>query len=119
LNSDDALSNLALMITPEFPPLISALGRDEASLRGTECLVALRRWQVAGKTPPTDLLAVCKAAGLRSVPIDPHSGKPMKLAIVDGAPVIYSIGIDGKDDGGLIDSKFETQPGDILFRLGP
>jgi hypothetical protein len=119
LDTGDDLSKLVLLIKPDSTLLITTLGRDLASLRGTECLVALRRWQVVEKTPPTDLLAVCKAAGLPTVPIDPHSGKPMKLAIVDGSPVIYSIGIDGKDDGGLVDSKFETQPGDILFRLGP
>jgi hypothetical protein len=119
LDSGDDLSKVVLLIKPEIQVLISAPGRDLANLRGTECLVALRRWQVVQKTPPTDLLAVCKAAGLPAVPIDPHSGKPMKMAVVDGSPVVYSIGIDGKDDGGLVDSKFEAVPGDILFRLGP
>ena len=119
MDTKDDLSKLVIMTCQNYEALIPALGRDVAHLRGTECLVALRRWQVVEKTPPTDLLAICKAAGLPAVPIDPHSGKAMKMAVVDGSPVIYSIGIDDKDDGGLVDSKNETVPGDILFRLGP
>jgi len=53
------------------------------------------------------------------VPIDPYSGKPLRMAIVDGEPVIYSIGKDGRDDGGRIDSRGDRSPGDQVFRLPP
>ena len=56
---------------------------------------------------------------MKAVPTDPYDGRPMRMAVVEGQPVVYSIGKDGRDDGGLKDSKFETQPGDILFRLPP
>jgi hypothetical protein len=34
----------------------------------------------------------------------------------DGRPVVYSVGKDGKDDGGTVDSKNDTQPGDLIYR---
>ena len=51
-----------------------------------------------------------KAAGLPRVPIDPYSGQPLRMAIIDGEPVIYSVGKDGRDDGGRIDSDSTGSP---------
>jgi hypothetical protein len=45
---------------------------------------------------------------------------PMRLAVIGGEPVIYSVGKDGKDDGGLKDSDRDMRPaGDLLYRLPP
>ena len=43
----------------------------------------------------------------------------MKFVILDGQPVVYSVGKDGKDDGGKLDSKNDSQPGDLIYRLSP
>ncbi len=85
--------------------------------RAAECLMALWLWKHRSKGPPTDLAAVVKAAGLPGVPIDPYSGEPLRLAIVDGEPVVYSIGDDGRDDGGRLDSNQGRKAGDRIFRL--
>ena len=53
---------------------------------------------------------------MKSVPLDPYDGKPMRLAMLDGKPVIYSVGRDGKDDGGQKDSKLDMQAGDLIIR---
>jgi hypothetical protein len=49
---------------------------------------------------------------------DPFDGKPLKLAVRDGHPVLYSVGPDAKDDGG---APFvgATKTGDITFTLKP
>jgi hypothetical protein len=39
------------------------------------------------------------------------------MAVVDGEPVVYSIGKDGRDDGGRLDSDFDRRPGDHIYRL--
>lgn len=39
---------------------------------------------------------------LPSVPLDPADGKPMKYKLVDGKPLIYSVGSDLDDDGGML-----------------
>jgi hypothetical protein len=41
------------------------------------------------------------------------------MAVVEGQPVIYSVGKDGQDDGARKDSKFDSQLGDLIYRLRP
>ena len=110
---------------PFFGPrrlkLIQALATTEANLHGLETLAAVRRWQIThrgavGGSLPRNLAAACREAGLKAVPIDPFSGQPMKFVVRDGRPVVYSVGKDGKDDGGMVDSKNDTQPGDLIYR---
>ncbi len=40
-------------------------------------------------------------AFLPVVPPDRFDGKPLKYGFVDGQPVVYSIGVDRHDDGGV------------------
>jgi hypothetical protein len=96
---------------------IEALARAEGNLHGLECLAAVRRFQITHKALPRNLSAACREAGLKAVPTDPYSGQPLKFAVQDGQPVVYSVGKDGKDDGGKIDSKNNTQPGDLIYKL--
>ena len=96
-----------------------AILREEATLRGTQCLVALRRWQLEHRELPRDLHGVVKAAGMPGVPIDPYSDQPLRIAVIQGKPVIYSVGPDGRDDKALLECKGGRQPGDIIFRLKP
>lgn len=37
---------------------------------------------------------------LREVPLDQFTGKPLLYKVVDGRPVVYSVGADLDDDGG-------------------
>jgi hypothetical protein len=100
-------------------PLFQQLAKTTASLHGLETLAAVRRWQIAHKSLPRNLAAACREAGLKAMPIDPFSGQPMKFVVQGGQPVVYSVGKDGKDDGGTVDSKNDSQPGDLIYRLSP
>jgi hypothetical protein len=91
--------------------------RNLAQHRGTACLVALRRAEVAGGSAPGSLAEAARAAKLPGVPIDPFDGQPLRLTRVDGRPVVYSIGKDGRDDRGLINSRMDSVPGDLVLRL--
>lgn len=53
---------------------------------------------------------------LLTVPIDPFSGEPMRMAFRDDGLAIYSVGWDMKDDGGA-DMDYKTEKGDIRFLL--
>jgi hypothetical protein len=101
--------------------MFQAIDRHEAMHRGTLCLIALRRWQLGHTDSPSDLAGMLKDAGIDSVPTDPYSEEPLKMAVVNGQPVIYSIGEDGVDDGGMVEWDFKVQPpkGDMLIRLPP
>jgi hypothetical protein len=50
------------------------------------------------------------------VPLDPFDGKSMRLKQVDGKLVVYSVGPDEIDDGGMPYNQ-ETRKGDITFEL--
>ncbi len=100
-------------------PLMNAILRAEAILRGTQCLVALRRWQLQHEELPKDLDTLVKAAGMPGVPIDPYCDQPLRMAVIEGKPVIYCVGPDGKDDKALLEWEYGRQPGDFIFRLEP
>ncbi len=110
-------SKLPAIFLPATRSLGEAEARAKVYVRCTACLIALRMWMDRTHQVPTDLSAVVKAAGLPKVPIDPYSGEPLRLAIIDEKPVIYSIGKDGRDDGGRIDSNYDRKPGDQAYRL--
>jgi hypothetical protein len=118
----DAYDPLSLVLQALAQPRIvlvsaNASGRAKLSIRAAECLVALRRWQTAHQGLPGDLPSVVKDAGLTSVPIDPYDGKPLRLTLVDGHLVIYSVGKDGKDDAGRLNSDFDRKSGDLIYPL--
>ena len=93
---------------------------NEARLHAMQALAAVRRWQILHKSLPTDLAVACREAKLTGVPTDPyHSDQPLKFLVLDREPAVYSVGKDGKDDGGRIDNSFNTKPGDLIFRLPP
>jgi hypothetical protein len=107
------------LMVRDYKNMAQALARLDAFVRASECLVAMRHWQAThGGAAPTDLDAACKESKLPGVPIDPFSGAPLKLAVVAGRPVVYSVGPDGVDDRALKDSNLGRKPdGDMLFRL--
>jgi hypothetical protein len=109
----------ALTVPPAWQAFAQGISLATATQRATECLVALRRWQLSRRGLPSDLATVFKGTALKTLPIDPYDGKPMRLVVLDGHAVIYSVGKDGHDDGGLKDSKLDTQPGDLIFRMPP
>jgi hypothetical protein len=107
---------IAVFFEPVFAP-IEACVRHQAALRGAQCLIALRRWQLDHQEPPNDLETLVKAVGMKGVPIDPYSDQPLLMTLLQGEPVIYSVGKDGKDDRALADWRYGQQPGDFVFRL--
>jgi hypothetical protein len=55
---------------------------------------------------------------LPAVPLDPFDGRPLRCARLDDGLVLYSVGFDGKDDGGRLAANWASnQDGDLGFRL--
>ena len=98
---------------------MNAILRAEATLRGTQCLVALRRWQLEHEESPQDLETLVKNAGMPGVPLDPYCDQPLRMTVIEGKPVVYSVGLDAKDDKALSDWQYGQQPGDFIFLLEP
>jgi hypothetical protein len=123
LNSDDipgatAYGRIAKSMLPAFKECGASEQRATACIRASECLIALVLYHQTNGKPASDLGTAVKAAGLKAVPIDPFSGRPLRISTIDGQVVVYSIGKDGRDDGGKVDSELDEKPGgDLVFRL--
>ena len=75
--------------------------------------VAARRLYLRTGRFPASLDELVSAGLLQKVPTDPFSGKPVLMKVKESEIVIYSVGPDGRDDGG------DTFLGkDITFRVG-
>ncbi len=62
--------------------------------------IALKRYQLKYGNYPTDLDQLVQAF-LPAVPLDPIDGQSLRYRLKsDGTFLLYSIGEDGKDDGG-------------------
>jgi hypothetical protein len=109
---------LMRLLEPNYSQHSLNCARDAVYLGTAKCLIALRRWQLTHRENPSDLAAVCKAAGLPEVPLDPFSGKPLRMTQDSGGMIIYSVGNDGQDDHGLKDAELgRKETGDFVFRL--
>jgi hypothetical protein len=116
---DDPLARTVALIGPAIIPFVQATGRTTATLHATQCFIVMRRWELTHRGLPRVLTVAVKEAGLKAVPTDPYDGKPMRVGMFEGQTVVYSVGKDGRDDGGQNDSKYDTQPGDLIYRMLP
>ena len=105
------------LLMPALDQFHEAVARDRARLACMQGLIAVRRNVLAHGTPPADLEIAVREAGLASVPTDPYSGQPIRFKVLNGKPIVYSVGRDQKDDGGAIDWNFGKQPGDFIFQV--
>ncbi len=81
-------------------PVVSKVVRIETARRVVVTAIALKRFQLAhGKSPET--LDELEPGFLSTIPIDPYDGKPLHYyANADGTYLLYSVGENGRDDGG-------------------
>jgi hypothetical protein len=114
---DDLLALVFAGVPAFMEQFAQAMGRMNASLHASECMIVMRRWQLKHRGLPRALAVAVKDAGLKAIPTDPYDGHPMKVALLGSPPVVYSVGKDGRDDGGQKDSRYDTQPGDLLYRM--
>ena len=76
-----------------------------AKLRCALVMVAAERYRrLHGHLPRT--LAALVPAQLQAVPLDPFDGQALRWRRLDRGALVYSIGPDGKDNGGTLDWKY-------------
>jgi len=95
--------------------------RTRVYRRGTMLALVLHTHYAKHGKWPKSLKAIDKKLGLkgiRKIVIDPYSDKPFIYKLKDGKPLLYSVGVDGKDDGGVHHAKFgdgATGSADFVF----
>lgn len=80
--------------------VLSSLTRSETERQMALTALALRRWELREKKLPSNLEALAPAL-LAAPPIDYMDGRPLRYHLnKDGGYTLYSVGLDGRDDGG-------------------
>jgi hypothetical protein len=83
--------------------------RNIAQLRTARVGLAIERYRLAtGKLP--DTLAELVPTYLDAVPKDPFDGKELRYKKLEPGFVVYSIGVDGSDDGGIEKPRKRADP---------
>jgi hypothetical protein len=94
-----------------------AFSRNEAWLRCAIAGIAAERFRLAHGSWP-DSLSALTPEFLLETPIDPFDGQPLRLRQRKDSLVIYSIGPDGNDDGGVVSrTDFHSAGSDVGFQL--
>jgi hypothetical protein len=104
-------------LEPAVEKVAGAERRTLAQLRCAAAALAAERYRLKhGRWP--EALADLKGEFLRDVPTDPFDGKPLRYRRDGEGVVVYSVGPDGKDDGGDRTTLNTHKDGtDLGFRL--
>src|SRR5947209_2276381 len=101
--------------------------RSHAQMRCAIAALAAERYRRQADRWPDSLDALVASGSLPAVPADPFADGPLKLKRLPDGLVIYSVGPDRTDDGGVIDRKDPARKGadpgfqlwDVAKRRGP
>jgi hypothetical protein len=109
---------ISAMILPAISRNFAREADTIARLRAAQTALAIERFRREhGQTLPVSLEELVPVY-CKSAPTDPYDGHPLRFKTLDSGYVIYSIGNDGRDDGGLERNPKNLQaPHDITFRV--
>ena len=88
------------MIAPAVTAMQNATGRATASDRATATLLACQRYQLATGNWPAKLSDLTPDF-MSTVPVDPFDGQPLRYVVTPTAVIVYSVGENLVDDGGI------------------
>jgi hypothetical protein len=101
-----------------FTALFQEYLRYQAEMRAMVIALAAERYRLEHQAWPLSADAIVTAGYLKSVPLDPYDGKPMRSRPLADGMVFYSVGPDRVDNGGAITRRQPPPPGtDIGFRV--
>jgi hypothetical protein len=113
--SENALARLLL---PGLVKVAQSNQRIHARLRTAICALAAERFRQDHKRWPHSLTELTDAKYLSSVPADPYDGKPLRCKELPDGFLVYSVGPDQTDNGGVMNREHPMEAGtDIGFQL--
>jgi hypothetical protein len=87
-------------LLPAFDRVVIKEGRCDAKIRDAEAALAIERYRLVNGRLPTQLSDLVPTF-LRSVPSDPFDGKPLRYKTLSNGYMVYSVGDDREDNGGV------------------
>jgi hypothetical protein len=113
---DDPSLGTAVLLMGPFVRVEASDRRHHARLRCAAAMLAAERYRLKFNRWPEKIHDLRDFAAKETL-IDPCDGKPLKLRREPDGLVIYSVGVNGLDDGGTAESLKGPDPLDIGFRL--
>jgi hypothetical protein len=109
---------LVRLLAPAVNKVAAACLRSRVEMRCAIAAVAAERYRRQKGQWPDKLETLHQAGYLTQVPVDLYDGKPLRFLRLDDGLLIYCVGPDGADNGGLIDRDKPYSFGtDMGFRL--
>lgn len=105
---------IAAAVCDDSRVLVYGEHRLRAALLATRLCFAVRRYQEANRFAPRSLEAMVPSF-LSAVPADPISGKPFRIRSEGERYLVYSVGPDGQDDGGMTVAASYGRRGDFIY----
>ncbi len=115
--------NLLLeILAPAVGRVVETGYRNKTDVQATVAIIALQRYKEDKGQYPDSLNDLIAAGFLKELPIDPWSDKPLIYRKTDAGFTLYSVGLNFKDDGGVMakdkDGKinqWDYKEGDAVF----
>jgi len=87
-----------------------------ANVRVAAAALAIERFRLAHTNALPEAVEQLAPTCCETIPTDPFDGKPLRYHTHGASYVVYSVGSDGQDDGGVVwDSKFTKVPQDLYW----
>jgi hypothetical protein len=115
-NTPSQLYIFSRMLLPSLARFHIREADHVALVRVAATALAIERFRLAHSNALPENLEHLIPACCKAVPADPYDGKPLRYKTHGASYVVYSIGSDGQDDGGVVwGSNYLKVPGDISF----
>ncbi len=88
------------LLLPSGYAFVNKDASTRASLRTAIVALAIERWRLTHQGTLPDTLDALGPPLLPAVPVDPYDGKSLRFKRLSEGYVVYSVGEDGRDDGG-------------------
>jgi hypothetical protein len=110
------VATLPVLMMPALTMGEKSLTRYEAELGSMAILLAAEQHRLKTSAWPESVAAIDSSL-LPKPPLDPWTGRPFLLKHSEGRLVVYSVGMNGKDDHGAIEPRAGTRnvPDDVGF----
>jgi hypothetical protein len=110
-------TQITRLLLPAVDKLHDASLRHRAMMRCAGAALAVERFRLQNDRWP-DSLTELPVDLLRTIPLDPFDGLPLKYAKRPDGVTVYSVGFDATDNGGNVTNNPSKEPGaDLGFRL--
>jgi hypothetical protein len=99
--ADRARYGMALQVAPVVQSAARSVRIFEDRRRGVLAGLALERYRVEHGAYPGGVWEQAVPGYLEAAPVSAMTGEPLRWLVRDGVVVVYGLGLDGDDDGGV------------------